>query len=91
MEKVPFLREEFASMVEKGQWVVLLYSVAKDLPGLRMIPPGAKEERYRRPRWLGDDSFSNLNSKILPITAMYAMKYGRALDRLIREVVIDDP
>ena len=41
-EHAPFLREEFASMVEKGQWVVLPYSVAKGLPGLRLSSPGVK-------------------------------------------------
>ena len=38
----PFLREEFASTVEKGQWTVLPYSVAKRLPGLRLISPSVK-------------------------------------------------
>ena len=52
-----FLCNEFSSMIEKGQWVVLPYSVAKGLPGLRLIPPGVKVERNRRPRWLGDYSF----------------------------------
>ena len=39
-------------MVGKGQWVVLPYLVDKDLHGLRLIPPGVKEERYWRPRWI---------------------------------------
>ena len=38
----PFLREEFASMVKKGQWVVLPYSLAKGLSGLRLSPSGMK-------------------------------------------------
>ena len=33
-----FLREEFASMVEKGQCMVLPYLVDKRLPGLRLSP-----------------------------------------------------
>ena len=49
-ENILFLREEFASMVEKGQWVVLPYLVAKGLPGLSLIPPGMKVERDQRPR-----------------------------------------
>ena len=44
-EHTLFLREEFASMVEKGQWVVLPYFVAKGMPGLRLSPPGVKVER----------------------------------------------
>ena len=41
-EHSPFIREEFASMVEKGQWVVPPYSVAKRLPGPRLRPTGMK-------------------------------------------------
>ena len=33
-EHTLFIREEFSSMIEKVQWVVLPYSVAKGLPGL---------------------------------------------------------
>ena len=47
LEQTPFLRREFASMVAKGQWVVLPYSVAQRLLGLRLIPPGVKIERDR--------------------------------------------
>ena len=71
--------------------MVLPYLVAKELRGLRLIPPRVKEERDRRPRWLGDYSYSNLNSKTLPISALSAIQYGRDLDRLIREIVIADP
>ena len=53
----PFLREEFASMAEKGKWTVLPYLVAKRLPGLRLIPLSVKVERDRRPRWIGDYSY----------------------------------
>ena len=69
LEHAPFLRKEFASMVRKGQWVVFPYSVAKTLPGLRLSPLGVKEERDRRPRWLGDYSFNPLNCNTLPIAA----------------------
>ena len=82
MEHTLFLQEEFASMIEKGQWVVLPYLVAKGLPGLRPSPPGVKVERDRRPCWLDET---------LPIACLSAMQYGRALDRLIREIVYADP
>ena len=91
MAHVPFLREYFSSMVGKGQWVVLPHLVAKDLLGLRLIPPRVKEERHQRPRWFGDYSDFNSNEETLPIAAQYAMLYGRALDRLIRDTVIVDP
>ena len=42
MSHIPLLREDFAFVVGKGQWVVLPYSVAKELPGLRLILLGVK-------------------------------------------------
>ena len=62
LDHIPFLWEEVSSMIEKGQLVVLPYLVANDLLGLRLIPPGVKEERDRWPRQLGDYSYTNLNS-----------------------------
>ena len=64
-------------MVAKGQWVVLPYSVAKRLPGLRLSLPGVKIERDRRPRWLGNYSFNPINAETLPICDLSAMQYGR--------------
>ena len=60
----------------------------KEIPGLRLSLPGVKEERDRQPRWLGDYSYINLNTETLPIDALFSMQYGRALERLIREVAI---
>jgi len=37
---IAFLQEEFKDMMSKGQWLVLPYSAVKDLPGLRLSPPG---------------------------------------------------
>ena len=88
MAHVPFWWEDFSSVVGKVQWVLLPYSVAKELLGLRLTPPGVKEERDRQPWWIGDFSFGNLNSETLPIAALYAMKYGWALYRLVGEVII---
>ena len=63
-KNTPFLREEFASMVENRQWVVLPYSVAKGLPGLRLSPPGVKVERDQIPCWLGDYSYLKLTPRL---------------------------
>ena len=64
--------------------------MTKELPGLRMSPPGVKEESYWRPRWLGDHSSSNINFETVPISALSSMQYSRALEPLIREFVIAD-
>ena len=66
-------------MVGKRQWVVLRHAVTKELPGLRLIPLGVKEKRDRRPQWLCDYSYSNINCETLPILALSAMQYDRSL------------
>ena len=78
-------------MVEKGQWVALPYSVAKGLPGLRLSVPGVKVEQDRRPHWLGNYIHFKTDAKTLPVACLSAMQYGRALDRLLREIVFADP
>ena len=78
-------------MVDKGKWVVLPYLVAKRLPGLRSIPTGVKLDRDRRPRLLGDYSYFKTNAETLLVICLSVMKYGRALDRLIRKIVYADP
>ena len=89
-EHSPFICKEFASMVEKGRWVVLPYSVAKWLPGFRLSPPGANLERDRRPRWLGNYRYFKNNAETLPVGCLSSMHYGRVLDRLLREIVFAD-
>ena len=71
--------------------MVLPYSVAKDLLGMTLIPPGVKEDKECRPRWIGNYSYYNTNIESLPIAMLSTIQHGRALDRLIREVVIAHP
>ena len=78
-------------MVEKGQWTVLPYSVAKRPPGLRLSLSGVKVERDRRPIWLGDYSYFKNNAETLPGACLSSMEYGRALDCLPCEIVFADP
>ena len=62
-----FLKEEFTSMINKGQWVILPFEQAKDLPDLRISPPGIVPQHERRPRWIGDYSYYDVNHDTLPI------------------------
>ena len=78
-------------MLGKGRWVVLMNSVSKEHTELSLIPPEVNEYQDWRPRWIEKYSYSNINSNSLPIVSISAMQYGRALERLIREVVIADP
>ena len=79
MVHIHFLREEFASIVGTEQLVVLTYLVTKELPGLRLIPLGVQEDWYRRPRLISDYSFTFMNVKYLPISALSSIQYGQAL------------
>ena len=91
LEHIDFLEEEFHDMMSKGQWVVLPYSEAKSLPNLRLSPPGVVPQRGRRPRWICDYSWSNVNQETLPIAPMEAMQFGHAIDRILREILIANP
>ena len=44
-EGIKFLRNEFADMVEKQQWIVLPAAMIKRMFGLRLSPIGLVEQR----------------------------------------------
>ena len=78
-------------MMEKGQWVVLPYLVAKRLPGLRLNPPDVKVEQERIPCWLGNYSYYKTNAETLPVACLSAIQYGWVLHRLLHKIVFADP
>lgn len=90
-EHVEFLCEDFADMIDKDQWLILPFEEVKDLPGLRLSPPGVIPQRNRRPRWIGDYTWSGVNQDTVPLAPMDAMQYGRALDRILREILVANP
>ena len=53
-EHIDFLNEEFVDMIQKWQWVILPATMAMELEGLRLLPPGVISQRDRRPRWICD-------------------------------------
>ena len=84
MEHLEYLEEEFEDMMDKGQWVVLPYSTVKNLPGLRVSPPGVIPQKGRRPRWICDYTWWSVNQETVPIAPLDAMQFGHALDRILR-------
>jgi hypothetical protein len=90
-EHLSFLQEEFVEMIEKQQWVILPYEVAKNLPGLRLSPPGCIPQRDRRPRWICDYSFYDVNQETIDLFAEDAMQFGHALERFLRQILLADP
>jgi hypothetical protein len=91
MEYIDFLHEEFIDMINKQQWIILPYSEAKELPGLRLSPPGVVPQRGRRPRWIVDYSWWKVNEETLPLAPKEAMQFGHALDRILRDILLADP
>ena len=83
LEYIDFLKEEFVEMIGRGQWVVLPASVARTLPNLRVSPPGVVPQRDRRPRWICDYTWSEVNGDTLLLAAADAMQFGHALDRIL--------
>ena len=90
-DHIEFLRTEMADMVEKSQWTVLPLSEARKLKGLRLSPLGVVPQANRRPRTIVDYSFNGVNADTQPIVAKDAMQFGRALERIVRKIVLADP
>ena len=90
-EHIDFLNEEFVDMIKKGQWVILPATMAMELEGLRLSPPGVVPQRDRRPRWVCDYTWSGVNRETLPLAAMEAMQFGHALERILREILLANP
>ena len=86
-----FLFEEFIDMINKEQWIILPFEQVKNLKGLRISPSGVVPQRERRPRWIGDYSWSKLNADTIDIAPLESMQFGRALERILREILLSDP
>ena len=90
-DHVDFLHEEFIDMIKKEQWVIIPFSLAKSLPGLRLSPPGVIPQRERQPRWICDYTWYGVNEDTLPLAPLQAMQFGHALDRFLRELLLANP
>jgi hypothetical protein len=85
-----FLRGEMLDMATRQQWVVLPYSAVRDLPNLRVSPPGVVPQRERRPRLIVDYTFSGVNADTVKL-APDSMQFGRSLQRILRTLHLADP
>ena len=90
-EYAEFLMAEMLAMVKKGQWIVLPYRAAKLLKGLRLSPPGVVPQRDRRARTIVDYTFSFINAEILRMMPAEAMQFGKALLRILQNIVEANP
>jgi len=72
-----------ADFIEKGFWVVVPYSIAKDLPNSAYSPLGTKEERDRRARLVVDHSWFLINELTKAYLYPEVMQFGGTLPRLL--------
>ena len=86
-----FLSNEFVDMINKSQWIILPYSIAKKLKHLHISPPGVVPQRNRRSRWICDYTYSGVGPNTIPLVSMESMQYGRALERYLRHILLADP
>ena len=86
-----FLYNEFVNMINLEQWVVLPYSVACKLNNLHISLPGVIPQRDRRFRWICNYTWSGINPSSLPLLPLDALQYGRAFDRITRQILLADP
>jgi len=85
-----FLRDEMGEMREKGMFIVLPYSLLRDLPQLRISPLGCVPQRERRPRMINDYTFSGVNPQTVKRAPPESMQWGKALHRLLWYVFMAD-
>jgi hypothetical protein len=78
-----FVREEFADMVESGQWLVLPYALVRHLSGLCLSPTGLVPQRDRRDRLIVDYTFSGVNQTTVP-AAPDSLQFGYAFLRILQ-------
>jgi hypothetical protein len=84
-EHIEFMRQELSEMTERGQWIVLPYSVVRHLPNLRLSPTGVVPQRDRRPRPIVDYTYSDVNDGTLSV-APDSMLFGTALTRFLQHL-----
>ena len=78
-------------MIQKGQWVILPATMAMELEGPRLSPPGLIPQRDHRPRWICDYTWPGVSLNTLPLTAMGAMQFGHALEKILRKILLANP
>jgi hypothetical protein len=86
-QHVAFLRQEFASMIKKGQWTVLPARLVRHMCKLRISPIGVVPQRGRRPRTIVEYSFCDVNEDTAPWVPSEAMQFGRALHQILRRIL----
>ena len=86
-----FVVAEMLEFCEQGYWLFVPYHNVCDLSGLRISPLGVVPQRDRRPQLIVDYTFSNVNQETVPLAPREAIQFGRALYRVIHNIVGANP
>lgn len=90
-EHTEFVCAELLEFCQQGYWTVLPLSTVQDWPNLRLSPLGVVPQRDRRSRLIVDYTFSNVNQETVRLAPPEAMQFGRALQRVVTNIVHADP
>jgi len=66
-------------MIKKEQWVILPARAVSELPNIRISPPGCVPQRNRRPRWICNYSWSDVNAETLDLASKDSIQADPAL------------
>ncbi|KAI2493227.1 hypothetical protein MHU86_21301 [Fragilaria crotonensis] len=86
-----FVCEELVDFCRQGYWTVLPLDAVQHWPELRLSPLGVVPQRERRPRLIVDYTFSGVNQDTARLGPAEAMQFGRALQRVLTQIVHADP
>lgn len=86
-----FVCEELVDFCRQGYWTVLPLDAVQQWPELRLSPLGVVPQRERRPRLIVDYTFSGVNQDTARLAPAEAMQFGRALQRVLTQIVHADP
>jgi hypothetical protein len=86
-----FLREEYVEMIQKKFWMVLPASKIMHHPELRLSPLRVVPQHERRPRIICDYSFHGINEATVATEPHEATRFGRALRRIMTQIVRANP
>jgi hypothetical protein len=86
-----YVRGELAEQVSFGHICLLPWSLAQNLPNLRLSPVGSIPQSGRRPRIIYNYTWSGTNRAIATQDNPEAMQFGGALYRLLHAILDADP
>ena len=81
--KLPFVRTELQEQAQAGHIALFTLQAVRHLPRLWLFPLAAIPKRGRKPRLAYDFSWSGLNEGVTQVAHKEAMRFGKALYRVI--------